>query len=129
MANRRLTDEERQALAKYPVHPYFAEWLRSGVGRNAFFSRSDPALVPAIISKMMYGRMPISFEFAIRIERAQKPSKAGEEPLKAYDLMTFKEDRELYQWLLDRLPPKPGTQAFKAGMKCAKPRTVANAGA
>ena len=118
-----MADEDERKPGKYPVPQFFVDWLKEGVGRSAYFSRKDPALAPSVISKMKSGRIPITFEYAVRIERAQKPTK---NPLKAYDLMTFKEHRELYLYVTGQAPaPEASPTAYKPGMPTHQPRTVA----
>lgn len=90
---------------RYTPPAHFVEWLDAAIGRSAYFSKVDPGLFPPIITKMKKGLIPITFEYAIRLERAQAPSDA---PLKAIDLMTFQEHRELYLYVTGQAPaPKP----------------------
>jgi hypothetical protein len=88
----------------YPIPEVFIDWLESGMGRAQYFGKVDPLLPPPLISKIKAGRVPITFEYACRLERAQKPSKA---PFKAGDIMTFEQDRDLYRYVagLDPAPP------------------------
>lgn len=79
----------------------FIAWLEEDSGRAAYFSKVDPGLYQATISKMKNGIIPITFEYAIRLERAQK---ASPNPLKAEQLMTFLEHRELYRYVTGQEP-------------------------
>ena len=72
------------------------EWLEQGQGRAAYFHKVDAGLFPSMISKIKSGHLPVSFEVAIRLERAQK---ASDTPLKAEDLMTFLQHRALYRYV------------------------------
>lgn len=89
---------------KFPINKKFVEWLDADAGRAQYFSKVDPVLVPPMISKLKAGRMPVRFEIALRLERAQKPS---DSPLKAEDLLTFKQDLELLRYVrgIDPAPP------------------------
>lgn len=80
----------------YPPSPRFVAWLNAGRGRAESFVDRDPGLVPTTISKLKNGVSPISFELACRIERAQKPS---DDPLRAEDIASFVEDRELIKFI------------------------------
>src|SRR4051812_30902137 len=89
----------------YPIPEAFNEWLESGMGRAAYFGKVDPILSAPLLSKIKSGRVPISFENAIRLERAQKVSKT---PFKAVDIMTFEQDRQLYRYVSGQEPaPAP----------------------
>jgi len=85
--------------AQYPVPVTFAQWLEEEWGRAAYFEKVDPHFPSPVISKLKKGIFPITFELAIRLERAQK---ASNNPLRAEDLMTFAEDRELYRYVTGR---------------------------
>lgn len=85
----------------YIPPPEFVAWLDAEKGRANYFKKIDPGLFPPIICKMKKGMIPITFEYAIRIERAQKPS---DTPLRAVDLMTFQESRELYRYVTAPTP-------------------------
>jgi hypothetical protein len=86
-----------------PAH--FVAWLEAEPGRSAYFGKVDDGLYPPLITKMKQGRLPITFEYAVRLERAQKPS---DNPLRAEDLMTYVEHRELYRYVTGRDPaPAP----------------------
>lgn len=87
----------------YTPPPVLVKWLGQEVGRAAHFSRVDPILHPPIISKIKAGRIPVTFEYACRLERAQKPS---DNPFCAADIMTYEQDRELYRYLRG-LDPAP----------------------
>ncbi len=81
---------------QYPPPEHFVAWLDEEKGRAAYFQKVDPCLFTTIISRMKTGQLPITFSYAIRIERAQK---ASDNPLKAEELMTFLEDRALYRYV------------------------------
>lgn len=88
---------------KFPVSSAFVAWLASappagGVrnGRAAVFATRDPALTPSVISKLKHGALPITFEHAVRLERAQA---ATDEPLFAEDLCTYAEDAKLVKFV------------------------------
>jgi hypothetical protein len=84
---------KKQAL--YPVPQILVDWLDEEFGRAAHFQRVDPILHPPIISKLRKGEIPVTFEYAFRLERAQMASDA---PFKAVDIMTFEQDRQLYRY-------------------------------
>jgi hypothetical protein len=84
--------------------PHFVRWLAEEAGRAAYFSKVDPALFPSLVSKFKHGSLPITLDYAIRLERAQK---ASDNPLRAEDLMTFVEDRQLYRYVIGRDPAPP----------------------
>lgn len=100
----------------YPIPQRLVDWLNEGRGRAAYFSKVDPCLFPPMISKIKEGRLPISFETAIRLERAQKESP---NPLKAEELMTFVEHRALYRYVIgaDPAPEKIELAYAKPGRK------------
>lgn len=88
---------------KYPVSSAFVAWLSSapnagGIrnGRAAVFATKDVALTPSVISKLKHGNLPITFEHAARLERAQADS---DEPLFAEDLCTYAEDANLVKFI------------------------------
>lgn len=81
---------------RYVPPEYFSNWLEAGVGRAAYFSRIDPGLFPSLISKFKSGDLAITFEYAVRLERAQK---ASPNPLKAEQLMTFTDHREYLRYI------------------------------
>lgn len=91
-----------------PAH--FVAWLEADVGRAAYFSKVDPGLFPPIISKMKAGTVPITFEYACRLVRAQKPS---DSPLTAEALMTFKEHRQLYRFVTGQDAPPPPVEVVR----------------
>lgn len=80
---------------------YFADWLEAETGRAHYFQHVDPGLYPPMIAKMKAGVLSITFETAIRLERAQK---ASNNPLKAELLMTFQEHRDLYRYVSGQAP-------------------------
>lgn len=86
---------------KYPPSERFASWLNAGRGRAEYFSKADPVLVPTTISKMKNGVVPISFELACRIERAQKPT---DDPLRAEEIASYIEDRTLIAFMRSTTP-------------------------
>lgn len=79
-------------------------WLEAEAGRAAHFGRIDPILHPPVISKIKKGRIPVTFEYALRLERAQKPSAS---PFKAVDIMTYEQDRDLYRYASGQDPAPP----------------------
>jgi hypothetical protein len=87
----------------YPRPAYFIAWLEAEEGRAAYFHKVDNRLFPPLISKFKKGEAAITFEYAYRLERAQKPS---DNPLKAELLMTFLEDRQLHRYVTG-LDPAP----------------------
>ncbi len=89
---------------RYPLNQKFNDWLNDLPGRAQYFQKIDPFLTAPMISKIKYGAIPITLETAVRIERAQKPSAR---PLKAEDLVTFSEDRELVLYMRGQVPPPP----------------------
>lgn len=95
---------------RYAPPTYFADWLAAGQGRAEYFHKVDPGLFPPLISKMKAGILPITFEYAIRIERAQK---ASDNPLKAELLMTFVESRQLYRYVTGQEPAPPQVEKIK----------------
>lgn len=86
---------------KYTPPAHFVIWLEAEEGRAAYFGKVDNSLYPPLISKMKSGEFPITFEYACRLERAQKPSTT---PLKAETLMTYLEDRVLYRYITGQEP-------------------------
>jgi len=90
-----------EQLHAYPPNPRFLAWLAGETGRAAYFELVDPILNQALISKLKAGRVPITFEYAFRLERAQKPSS---NPLKAIELMTFEVDQELCRYVTGEAP-------------------------
>lgn len=81
---------------RYEPPAYFIDWLAGEQGRAEYFHKVDPGLFPPLISKMKSGIVPITFEYAVRLERAQKASAT---PLRAELLMTFLESRALYRYV------------------------------
>lgn len=99
-----MTDSARP---RFPINILFTDWLDAEEGRANYFSRVDPRLTPPIISKMRHGRYEITFEYAMRLERAQKPS---DSPLRAEDLVTTPEARSIVRYVrgIEAAPePKP----------------------
>lgn len=97
---------------RYAKPTYLIDWLSAEKGRGAYFSKVDPGLFPAMISKMKAGIIPITFEYAVRLERAQKASAT---PLRAELLMTFIEHRALYRYATGQDPaPDQIVKAKKA---------------
>jgi hypothetical protein len=92
--SRQLMSEQNKKT--YPVSKTFVDWLNGGMGRAARFQQQDKALVPAVISKFKHGVLPITFEHAVRLERSQPPS---DKPLRAEDLCTYEQDRDLILYL------------------------------
>lgn len=118
-----MTNNTASAVPQYTPPAYFINWLEQGPGRAAYFHKVDPGLFPPMISKMKAGLLPISFEIAIRLERAQK---ASDNPLKAEELMTFLEDRRLYRYVTGR--DAAPAQLVKVRKSAARlPRTPAGA--
>ena len=94
-------------------------WLDGGKGRAAHFQRADDILHAPIISKMRTGRIPVTFEYACRLERAQKPS---DNPFTADQIMTYEEDIALYRYISGQ-EPKP---AYVPHVRATpQPRTAA----
>lgn len=110
----------------YQPPQFLVDWLEDGDGRAAYFSKVDPVLSAPTISKIKFGRIPITFELAVRMERAQKVTM---HPLKAIDLMTFERDRELYRYVTGQ---EPAPEQVKIVRKPTGPRrkdSAVNAGA
>lgn len=104
----------------YTPPAVLVDWLNAEPGRAAHFARVDPILHAPIISKIKAGRIPVTFEYAVRLERAQKPSST---PFKAVDIMTYQQDQQLYRYVSgqESAPPyvphvraKPQPRAKKA---------------
>lgn len=85
----------------YTPPPVLVAWLNGAIGRAAHFQRVDPILHAPVISKMLHGRIPVTFEMAVRMERAQMPSTT---PFKADEIMTYAEDQQLYRYVSGREP-------------------------
>lgn len=116
-----VTDETRRYIP--PAH--FVSWLEEEPGRASYFSKVDPGLVPTLISKMKAGVIPITLEYAVRLERAQKPS---DNPLQAESLMTFLESRAWYRYAIGKDPAPAPVQAIRRRRSSArKSLTVAGA--
>lgn len=96
-----MTAEKKDKRDPYPVSSIFIDWLDGKMGRANRFHLKDKALVPAVISKFKHGVLPITFEHAVRLERAQPES---DKPLLAQDLCTYKQDRELVHYLRPTVP-------------------------
>ena len=101
----------------YTPPPALVAWLNGGRGRAAHFQRVDAILHAPIISKMLAGRIPVTFEYACRLERAQMPSST---PFRADEIMTYEEDRQLFRYVsgqesapayVPRARLKPGPRA------------------
>jgi hypothetical protein len=108
----------------YTPPAHFVAWLDEALGRSAYFGKIDPGLFPPIITKMKRGLIPITLEYALRLERAQMPS---DKPLKAYDLMTFQEHRDLYLYVTGQQPapaPIPRPPRKTQERRPPKPRPV-----
>lgn len=90
-----------QQRGKYPVPEILVKWLDGGLGRAAHFQRVDPILHAPVVAKIKAGRIPVTFEYACRLERAQMPS---DKPFKAVEIMTFEQDRELYDFVSGKAP-------------------------
>lgn len=109
----------------YTCPAHFIAWLEAEEGRAAYFQRVDPRLFPPLISKFKKGEVPITFEYACRLERAQK---ASDQPLTAESLMTFLEDRQLYRYVTGQDPrPAPVEVVRKTRTSARKNMTVAEA--
>lgn len=113
------TNSDTCQTPNYPPPAYLIDWLESGTGRAAYFQKVDSGLTPPLISKFKAGMNPITFEYAVRLERAQK---ASDNPLQAERLMTFIEHREYYRYVtgqdaapaqLPKPPRKPRTPRAK----------------
>jgi len=117
------------AKAPYTAPAHFVAWLDAEKGRGAYFEKIDRGLFAPLITKLKTGWLPITFELAVRLERAQKPS---DQPLRALDLMTFLEHRDLYLYVTGQQPapaplePRPRATR-KADRSTRQPRTVAGA--
>lgn len=105
-----------------PAH--FVAWLEAEEGRAAYFHRVDNILFPPLITKMKKGEVPITFENAIRLERAQKPS---DTPLTAESLMTFEEDRQLLRYITGREPRPPLVEVVKKPRQRTSQKSTAEA--
>lgn len=109
----------------YPRPAGFIAWLEAEEGRAAYFHRVDTRLFPPLISKFKKGEVPITFEYAVRLERAQKPSA---NPLKAEELMTFLEDRQLYRYITGLDPAPAPVEVVRKPRKSSRDNmTVAEA--
>lgn len=84
------------ARATHKCPERFIEFLDSGKGLGQHFHLMDPTLTPAHISKFRHGILPISFEFAVRLEKAQKHTV---NPFKAEDIVTDPADVALIKFL------------------------------
>jgi hypothetical protein len=107
--------EEPQMTSTTKPQPYippahFVAWLDAEEGRAAYFSKVDPGLFPPLITKMKKGEIPITFEYAVRLERAQK---ASNERLTAESLMTFLEHRQLYRYVTGQEPAPAPVQVVR----------------
>lgn len=111
--------KQHQQLETYTPPAVLVEWLAGGLGRAAHFQRVDPILHAPIISKIKNGRIPVTFEYAIRLERAQKPSS---KPFKADEIMTYEQDKELYRYVSGQEPAPPYVPHVRAS---SKPRKAA----
>lgn len=109
---------------KYPYAPpsYFVDWLDEEQGRAAYFFKVDPGLFAPLISKFKKGLFPITFEYAVRLERAQKPS---DNPLRAELLMTFDEHRELYRYVIG-VDPAPAPVKIQPAPRWRKDMKLAS---
>lgn len=96
--------QDHQQPNAYTPPAVLVAWLEAETGRAAHFERVDPILHAPIISKIKAGRIPVTFETAIRLERAQKPS---DNPFKAIDIMTYEQDRALYRYVSGQDPAPP----------------------
>jgi hypothetical protein len=108
----------------YTCPAHFVAWLEAEEGRAAYFQRVDPRLFPPLISKFKKGEVPITYEYACRLERAQKPS---DTPLKAEELMTFLEDRQLHRYVTGLDPRPPLVEVPRKPRTARKHMTVAGA--
>lgn len=109
----------------YTCPAHFVAWLEAEEGRAAYFHKVDNRLFPPLISKFKKGEVAITFEYAVRLERAQKPS---DNPIKAEELMTFLEDRQLYRYVTGQDPaPAPIEVIRKPRTSARKLMTVAEA--
>lgn len=86
---------------KYVPAPALVAWLTGEKGRAAHFQRVDPILHAPIISKILAGRIPVTFEYAVRMARAQKPSAT---PFTADEIMTYEEDKQLFRYVSGQEP-------------------------
>lgn len=109
---------------QYTCPPHFVAWLEAEEGRAAYFQRVDSRLFPPLISKFKKGEVPITFEYACRLERAQKPS---DTPLTAESLMTFLEDRELYRYVIGVDPRPAEVKVVRSRSSTRKHMTIAEA--
>lgn len=96
-----MNENKTQQLETYTPPAALVAWLDGGKGRAAHFARVDPILHAPVISKIKSGRIAVTFEYACRLERAQKPS---DNPFKAVDIMTFEQDRDLYRYVSGQDP-------------------------
>jgi hypothetical protein len=94
-------DEQTTNKPPYRLPQVLIDWLEQETGRAAHFARVDPLLHAPIISKIKAGRIPVTFEYACRLERAQKPSS---NPFRAVDIMTWNQDKELYRFVSGQEP-------------------------
>ena len=100
------------------VNKRFVEWLDGNIGRAQHFSKVDAFLSPPMISKMKKGELPISFETALRLERAQKP---GPDRITAEEMMSYKEDIALLRYVRGQEPAPTTTTANGSGRKRRPP--------
>lgn len=114
--------EQNKPIQKHrPYAPpaVLVAWLAEGKGRAAHFQRVDKLLLAPIISKIKVGQIPVTFEYAIRLERAQMPS---DNPFKADQIMTYQQDRALYRYITGQEPAPayvPHVRATRASAKRA----------
>lgn len=109
------TDKTQQPNAYTPPAVLVA-WLAEELGRAAHFERVDPILHAPMLSKIKRGRIPVTFEMAIRLERAQKPSN---NPFKAVDIMSWDQDKELYRYVSGQEPAPEYVPHVRANSKAA----------
>jgi hypothetical protein len=111
-----MSTTEQKSIPPYVPPAHFVAWLDEEPGRAAYFSKVDPGLFPPLISKMKAGLIPITMEYAVRLERAQKPSANR---LEAESLMTFLESRQWYRYAIGKDAPPPPVEVIR------QPRTSA----
>jgi hypothetical protein len=109
-----MNAKQTQQPETYTPPAVLVAWLKDELGRAAHFERVDPILHAPIISKIKNGRIPVTFEYAIRLERAQKPS---DKPFTADQIMTYEQDKELYRYISGQEPAPPYVPHVRATKK------------
>lgn len=96
-----MDEQQTQQPNTYTPPAVLVAWLNAEKGRAAHFQRVDNILHAPVISKIKQGRIPVTFEMAFRLERAQMPSA---QPFRAVDIMTYEQDQALYRYVSGQEP-------------------------